>query len=159
MFSWHSFLSLTCATFRWIYHLSQMQQAMNRTSAGTHTDISSSERDSVEAAITDHQGQRDGPAKTPSAIMVQLAPSWYTMALSLSVSSVSALGLSHLLVSSRVPDGDHSGFLPIIMCPFCLTYLTVMKKKYISDVNCGISSLRSNKYISQHSWNEKYPHV
>lgn len=28
-------------------------------------------------------------------------------------------------------------------------------KKYISDVNCGISSLGSNKYISEHSWNEK----
>lgn len=79
-----------------------MQQATNRTSAGTHTDISGPETESVEAAITDHQGQKDGPAKTPSAIMVQLAPSWYTIALSLGVSSVSAsvsLTYSFLLVS------------------------------------------------------------
>lgn len=122
LFSWRSFLSLTCATFRWIYHLSQMQQAMNSTSAGTHTDISSPERDSVEAAITDHQGQRDGPAKTPSAIMVQLAPSWYTIALSRCLLCVCPLSLSLTRFFSCpwwrslwLPSYNHVSILPNLL--------------------------------------------
>ncbi len=64
-------------TFRWIPHLSLSTSAtgceLASWSAGTQTGISSPERLPVEAAITGHQGDRDSSAKTPSAIMVQLA--------------------------------------------------------------------------------------
>lgn len=145
--------------FKWISHLSVSTPAalweLASWSTGTQTGIGSPERLPVKAAITGHQGRRDSSAKTPSAIMVQLAIVWCTIFHSLSHCLFSFRPVSLPLSPSVLCPWRRSLLLPSYTHVPTLPNLLNREEIYISDANCSTSACRSIKHHSQHSWNRK----